>query len=163
MTGEPPPGISSIALDPAKIWPREDGIPQAVLPEGAEVIQSAATKEQEAIWLADIAVIRDGEVTLRQSLVADVDRDEEPEGAICVNGGRGDYNCYLVDMVGTERRYYGIYIGRYGEAPLMAFSMDGGSYIGWVGRLNRSTAETDAPQIHVVRFDGGGYPTNFYK
>jgi len=163
MTGQTPSGSSSRPLDVTEIWPREEGIPQALLPEAAEEIHSAATAEDEALWLQEVGLIRGGEVQIQQSLVADIDRDGENEGAICVTGGRGDYTCYMVDTVGTERRYYGMFIGRNGDAPLMAFSLDGGSYLGWVGRLNRSTVESDPPQIHLVRFDGGGYPTNFYK
>jgi hypothetical protein len=41
----------------------------------------------------------------------------------------------------------------------MAFSALDGHYISWVGRINRSTRETDKDKLFIVRFDGGGYVT----
>jgi hypothetical protein len=162
-TGVLPSGTSTPTVADELSWPREEGLPLPTLPDGMTEIHSLATPAQEAIWLADIGEIRGGEVTLRQSLVVDLDRDGEAEGAVCVSGGKGDYTCFLVDDVGTERRYFGLNLGLMGDSPLMAFANDEGHYLAWVGRLNRSRSETDTSKLHLVRFDGGGFPTDILQ
>jgi len=168
MVGELPAGQPSAPLhgvddsgnEVMKLaWPTEDGEPLSQLPESCEDITGDYQPENESIWVSDIGQIRSGEVSIDQAIMVDLDRDGQTEAVVCVSGGTGEENCFVVDTVGDERRYFGLNLGAKGDAPLMAFAVLDGHYISWVGRINRSTRETDKDKLFIVRFDGGGYVT----
>ena len=163
LQGAPPAGVRPAPPpDPAVGWTRDPNsqVPLPEPPAGASPLHPAAPDPADLqAWLADIATLRAGPVTALTSARLDLDGDPAPEGFVCVNGGKGDQPCFVIDEVGSERRYHGVDLPyddpAKGEAPT-AYTQDGATYLLWVGRPPKAGEGT--PKVaQVLRLGSTGY------
>ena len=135
---------------------------QAELP--ASVSSVSEEKGLVGSWKRDLAEIRnvpESEVlSVNHAATIDLDRDDKDEAVLCVSGGQGRGSCYVVDMVGSERRYFALDMAGTGDVGLLSFTVDDVPYVAWVGPLLDAHRESTPSHVHVIRFDGGGYVTD---
>ena len=128
------------------------------------VVRGTIDSKGQADWKRDIAEIRSlspsEELSVNHSATIDLDRDGTDEAVLCVSGGQGRGSCYLVDVVGSERRYFELDMAGSGDVGLLSFTVNDVPYVAWVGPLLDAHRETTSPHAHVIRFDGGGYVTD---
>lgn len=132
------------------------GKPQSAPPnEGKELPAAAPSAEERGAWEADLTKLRGAAITTTWSNTADLDRDGQAEGLICVTGGKDDQHCYAVDTVGGVRRYYGLgsmtYKGGEGSVAPLVFTLREGVYV------MQAAGTAENPVVWVGRFDGQRY------
>ena len=165
-TSPAPRGTAAPALSKNAGWEsRGEGLGFANTPPvGSTPIATAEVAAEElARWTDTLTKLRGAPVTVEHARAADLDGDQQPEGLVCVVGGRGN-PCYIVDDVDGQTRYYSTALqwakGDPADAP-QVFSTSKGTYI--MHSPAGSVTSKGGGIVRVVRFDGSGYTTDIIQ
>ena len=129
----------------------DEGVVQAALPDSVVSVSGTTDSKELASWQRDIAKIRHvtapETLTVNHSARLDLDRDEADETVVCVSGGQGRGSCYVVDVIGSERRYFELDMAGSGDVGLLSFTSDDVPYVAWVGPLLDAHRQSTPPMF----------------
>jgi hypothetical protein len=166
LEGKLQPGVKATAPLAKDIsWPRDaSGQLSNALPTGLSAVEAKpASAEQAAAWTPDLQKLAGADAKLVATMMVDLDRDGAAEGLACMDKTSGDYNCFVIDIVGDITQYHGVKMPFQGgaEAPLPA-KMGDSPYVVFTGRPLNAKDTTD-PLGHGLFYDGGAYQVSLHR